>query len=81
MSKASTASKLIKIGLNDENNFVSVTNVDLGCGIKYKIKQLKSEKKKLTEPKKINFKLGAQQFLIEMCTHLKEKSFTQICVC
>ena len=45
MSKASTASKLIKIGLNDENNFVSVTNVDLGFGIKYKLKQLKSEKK------------------------------------
>ena len=45
MSKASTASKLIKIGLNDANNFVSVTNVDLGFGIKYKVKQLKSEKK------------------------------------
>ena len=53
MSKASTASKLIKIGLNDENNFVSVTNVDLGFGIKYKLKQLKSEKKTNNQKKLI----------------------------
>ena len=31
-------------------------------------------KKKLTDPQEFNFKLGAQQFLMEMCTHLKEKS-------
>ena len=45
MSKASTASKLIKIDLNEVNNLVSVTNLDLGFGIKYELKQLKSEKK------------------------------------
>ena len=45
MSKASTASKLIKIDLNDENYLVSVTNLDLDLGIKYEIRQLKSEKK------------------------------------
>ena len=61
MSKASTASKLIKIDLNDESNLV------LYFGIKYKLKQLKSEKK-LTDPQEFDFK-----FLIEMCTHLKEK--------
>ena len=44
MSKASTASKLTKIGLSDENNLVSVTNLDHGFGIKYTLKQLKSEK-------------------------------------
>ena len=73
MSKASTASKLIKINLNDANNLVSVTNLDLGFGIKYELKQLKS-KKNLTDPQKFNFKFGAQQFLIKMCTHLKEKT-------
>ena len=62
MSKASTASKLIKIDLNDESNLV------LYFGIKYKLKQLKSEKK-LTDPQEFDFK-----FLIEMCTHLKDKS-------
>ena len=66
-------SKLIKVHLNDENNLVSVTNLDLGFGIKYELKQLKSEKK-LTDPQEFNFELGAEQFLIEMCTHLKEKS-------
>ena len=65
--------KLIKIDLNDENNLVSVTNLDLGFGIKYELKQLKSEKK-LADPQEFNFELGAEQFLIEMCTHLKEKS-------
>ena len=45
MSKASTSSKLIKTDLNDENNLVSVTNLDLGFGIKYELKLLKSEKK------------------------------------
>ena len=58
MSKASTVSKLIKIDLNDESNLV------LYFGIKYKLKQLKSE-----NPQEFNFK-----FLIEMCAHLKEKS-------
>ena len=72
MSKASTASKLIKIDLNDENNLVSVTNLDLGFGIKYELKQLKSEKK-LTDAQEFNFKLGAQQFLIKTYTQLKEK--------
>ena len=43
MLKVSTASKLIKIDFNDKNNLVSVTNLDLGFGIKYKQKQLKSE--------------------------------------
>ena len=38
-------SKLIKVHLNDENNLVSVTNLDLGFGIKYELKQLKSEEK------------------------------------
>ena len=66
MSKASTASKLIKIDLNDENYLVSVTNLDLDLGIKYEIRQLKSEKKKLTNPQEFNFKLRAQQYLIEM---------------
>ena len=66
MSKASTASKLIKIDLNEVNNLVSVTNLDLGFGIKYELKQLKSEKKKLTDPRGFNFKLGTQQFLIEI---------------
>ena len=47
MSKASTASKLIKIDLNDENNLVSVTNLNLGFGIKHELKQLKSEKNSL----------------------------------
>ena len=45
MSKASTASKLIKIDLNDENTLDSVTNLDLGFDIKYELKQLESEKK------------------------------------
>ena len=31
-------------------------------------------KKKLTDSQEFNFKLGAQQFLMEMCIHLKEKS-------
>ena len=65
MSKASTASKLIKIDLNKVNNLVSVTNLDLGFGIKYELTQLKSEKK-LTDPRGFNFKLGTQQFLIEI---------------
>ena len=65
MSKASTASKLIKIDLNEVNNLVSVTNLDLGFGIKYELKQLKSEKK-LTDPRGFNFELGTQQFLIEI---------------
>ena len=30
--------------------------------------------KKPTDPQEFNFKLGAQQFLIDICTHLKEKS-------
>ena len=47
MSKASTASKLIKIDLNEVNNLVSVTNLDLGFDIKYELKQLKSEKNSL----------------------------------
>ena len=70
MPKASTASKLIKIDIRDENNLVSVTNLDLGSGIKYKLIQLKSEKK-FIDPQEFSFKLGPQQFLIEMCTHLK----------
>ena len=41
MLKSSTASKLIKIDFNDENNLVSVTNLDLGFGIKFELKQLK----------------------------------------
>ena len=45
MPKASTASKLIKIDIRDENNLVSVTNLDLGSGIKYKLIQPKTEKK------------------------------------
>ena len=65
MSKASTASKLIKIDLNKVNNLVWVTNLDLGFGIKYELKQLKSEKK-LTDPRGFNFELGTQQFLIEI---------------
>ena len=52
MSKASTASKLIKVDLNDENNLVSITNLDLGFGIKYELKQLISGKK-LTDPQEI----------------------------
>ena len=31
-------------------------------------------KKKLTDPQEFNSKLGAQQFLIKKCIHLKEKS-------
>ena len=73
MSRASAASKLIKIDLNDDNNLVSVVNLDFGFGMKYELKQLKSEKNP-TNPQEVNFKLGAQQFLIEICTHLKEKS-------
>ena len=47
MSRASTASKLIKIDLNDDNNLVSVVNLDFGFGMKYELKQLKSEKNPL----------------------------------
>ena len=59
MLKASTASKLIKIDIHDENNLVSVTNLDLGSGIMYKLIQPKSEKK-LIDPQEFSFKLGAQ---------------------
>ena len=41
MLKSSTASKLIKIDFNYENNLVSVTNLDLRFGIKFELKQLK----------------------------------------
>ena len=44
MFKASAAPKLIKIDLNDEDNLVSVTNLGFSFGIKFKLKQLKSEK-------------------------------------
>ena len=61
MSRASTASKLIKIDLNDDNNLVSVVNLDFGFGMKYELKQLKSEKNPLIH-KRLILKWGLNNF-------------------
>ena len=45
MSKASTTSKLIKIDLNDENNIVSVTSLNLSFWHKVRIETAKKGKK------------------------------------
>ena len=51
--EANKVSKLVKVGINDQKNFLSHHKVDLGFGIKYKLTQLKYAEK-ITKSKSIN---------------------------
>ena len=79
MSKASTASKLIKIDLNEVNNLVSVTNLDLGFDIKYELKQLKSEKNSLIHEGLI-LNWGLNNFWSKFHSFKRKKNHSNLCL-
>ena len=72
MSKVTTAFALLKIDISDVKNQVSVTNIDLGFGIKYEFQQQKSGKK-VTDAQIYKLKTEVQQFFVTMCKHMVEK--------
>ena len=72
LSGASTLA-LSKLNLSDSVNHVSVSQIDLGVGLRQQLKELKSSGK-ITDRQEYQFKSEALKFLVALCTHMKEKS-------
>ena len=64
---------LSKLNLCESNNHVSVSKVDIVFGLQQQLKELRSSGK-ISDRQKYQFKSEALQFLVALCTHMKEKS-------
>ena len=64
---------LSKLNLSDSNNHVPISKVDVGFGLKQQLKELRSSGK-IRDRQEYQFKSEALKLLVELCTHMKEKS-------
>ena len=73
LESAKTASLLIKLDVADKANQKDINSVDLGFGIKYRLKRL-IDSKKVTSIQVFQFKNEAMEFLASLCSHALGKS-------
>ena len=73
MDKATTCLSLTKIDLHDVSKQKPAASVDLGFAVKNDIQFLKKNKK-ITDSQILNFKKEAVLFLVQICSHMIEKS-------
>ena len=83
LSEAVTTSQLLKVGVDEVKNQLSTDKIEVGFGIRYELKQLRS-RKKITDTQILTFKRECCQFLAVLCKHMMEnsplKSFTTRCL-
>ena len=74
LESAKTASLLIKLDVADETNQKDINSVDLGFGIKYKLKRI-IDSKKVISMQVFQFRKEVMQFLASLCSHAMENHF------
>ena len=74
LESAKTASLLIKLDVADETNQKDINSVDLGFGIKYKLKRI-IDSKKVISMQVFQFRKEVMQFLASLCSHAMENQF------